>query len=159
MIETITLTGGLPRDAEHRYTPNGVEVANFTLAQSDNRKNQNGEWETSRALYLDVTAWNDNPEYKTNPVAWATIAAELRKGDQVTVRGKLITRSWENNGTKHTKIELLASAVYPTPTISQQPNNRQDTTSEFGASMTQAQTNTQNELGATPWPNTNEPPF
>lgn len=45
MIDVITLTGGLPRDAELRYTPQGAAVANFTLANSDNRYDESqNQW-------------------------------------------------------------------------------------------------------------------
>ncbi len=34
-IDIITITGGLPRDAELRFTSQGAAVTNFTLANSD----------------------------------------------------------------------------------------------------------------------------
>lgn len=56
MIDVITLTGGLPRDAELRYTPQGAAVANFTLANSDNRYDESqNQWVKTRSMYLDGT--------------------------------------------------------------------------------------------------------
>ena len=120
MIDFLTITGGLVRDAELRYTQQGKAVAGFTIAQSDSRKNEQGDWENTRNLYLDVTVWNENPQYKQNPIPWAEIAGRLQKGDKVAVRGKLHTRQWEKDGQKRSKVEFLATELYVTPDTPQQ---------------------------------------
>lgn len=127
MIDVITLTGGLPRDAELRFTPNGAAVANFTIANSDNRFDQEqNQWVKTRSMYLDVTIWNEQGN-KQNPTPWAEMAAELKKGDQVAVTGKLITRTWETKeGEKRSKVEFNALRYYVLPAAPQeQPNNAQ----------------------------------
>ena len=59
MIDVITLTGGLTRNAELRFTPQGAAVTNFTLANSDKRFDQEqNQWVKTRSMYLDVTIWN-----------------------------------------------------------------------------------------------------
>lgn len=121
MIDFLTIAGGLVRDAELRYTPNGAAVAGFTIAQSDSRKNDQGEWETTRNLYLDVTIWDENSQYKQNPIPWAQIAGRLTKGDKVAVRGKLHTRQWEKDGQKRSKVEFAAQELYLIPDAPQQP--------------------------------------
>ena len=115
MIEAITITGGLPRDAELRFTKSGKAVTSFTLASSDNKFDQEKqEWVKSRVLYLDVTIWDEAKNQ--NPVQWTHLATELKKDDKVAVTGKLITRSWETReGEKRSKIELLASSFYNQP--------------------------------------------
>ena len=125
MIDILTIAGGLVRDAELTYTPNGAAVTGFTIAQSDSRKNEQGDWETTRNLYLDVTIWNENSQYKQNPIPWAQIAGRLQKGDKVAVRGKLHTRQWEKDGQKRSKVEFLATELYVTPNAPQQPAQRQ----------------------------------
>lgn len=127
MIDVITLTGGLPRDAELRFTPQGAAVTNFTLANSDNRYDQEqNQWVKTRTMYLDVTIWNEAGN-KQNPTPWAELAAELKKGDQVAVTGKLVTRSWETkDGEKRTKIEFQALRFYRMPNTQQgQPQQQQ----------------------------------
>lgn len=127
MIDVITLTGGLPRDAELRFTPQGAAVANFTLANSDNRFDQEqNQWVKTRSVYLDVTIWNEQGN-KQNPTPWAEMAANLKKGDQVAVTGKLITRSWETKeGENRSKVEFNALRYYVLPAApQQQPNNAQ----------------------------------
>lgn len=120
MIDVITLTGGLPRDAELRFTPQGSAVANFTVASSDKYYDQDKqEWVQSRALYVDVTMWNESGN-RQNPTPWAELAAELKKGDQVAVTGKLVTRSWETkDGENRSKIEFQALRFYRMPTAQQ----------------------------------------
>lgn len=111
-IDIITITGGLPRDAELRFTPQGNAVTNFTVAQSDRKYNeQSQQWEDVRNLYLDVTIWNDTRQ--NNPVPWAELAATLSKGDRVAVTGKLHTRKWQDKqGNNRSQIEFLANAFY-----------------------------------------------
>lgn len=95
-IDIITITGGLPRDAELRFTSQGAAVTNFTLANSDNRYDeQNKQWVKTRAMYLDVTIWDESADRKQNPVQWARLASELKQGDQVAIKGKLTTRTWK----------------------------------------------------------------
>lgn len=127
MIDVITLTGGLPRDAELRFTPQGTAVANFTLANSDNRYDENqNQWVKARSMYLDVTMWNESGN-RQNPTPWAELAAELKKGDQVAVTGKLVTRSWETkDGENRSKIEFQALRFYRMPNTQQgQPQQQQ----------------------------------
>lgn len=126
MIDVITLTGGLPRDAELRFTPQGAAVTNFTLANSDNRYDQEqSQWVKTRSMYLDVTIWNESGN-KQNPTPWAEMAANLKKGDQVAVTGKLVTRSWETKeGEKRSKVEFNALRYYTLPKPQQQPNQAQ----------------------------------
>ncbi|MBM0244579.1 single-stranded DNA-binding protein [Corynebacterium macginleyi] len=80
MIDVITLTGGLPRDAELRFTPQGNAVANFTLANSDNRYDENqNQWVKTRSMYLDVTIWNEAGN-KQNPTAVGGTSRGVEKG-------------------------------------------------------------------------------
>lgn len=120
MIDVITLTGGLPRDAELRFTPQGAAVANFTVASSDKYYDQDKQaWVQSRALYVDVTIWNESGDRK-NPTPWAELAAELKKGDQVAVTGKLVTRTFQTReGDSRTKVEFQALRFYRMPTAQQ----------------------------------------
>ena len=116
MIDYITLTGGVVADAELRFTNSGAAVCGFRIAQSDSKKNDAGEWETTQSLYLPVNIWDDNPQYRKNPVQWAQAAADLKKGDKVSVRGKLITRTWQaQDGSNRSQVEFAATEFYVMP--------------------------------------------
>ncbi|PIS66175.1 hypothetical protein AZH46_00030 [Corynebacterium striatum] len=77
-------------------------------------------------MYLDVTIWDESTERKQNPVQWARLASELKQGDQVAIKGKLTTRTWETDGgEKHSKMEFLATSFYRMPTTQGAPNDQQ----------------------------------
>ena len=98
-VNKVILVGNLGKDPEVRYLDNGVAVANFSLATTENYKNKQGE-------RVSQTEWH-------NIVFWRGLAevAEkyLKKGDSVYVEGKLRTRRWEDKdgNTKYTT-EILA---------------------------------------------------
>lgn len=156
-IEIITLTGGVVADAETRFVPSGAGVTEFRIAQSDNKQNeQTKQWETTRALWLTVTIWDENPQYKQNPTQWAQLASNLTKGQRVAVRGKLFTDEWEKDGQKRSQIKFLAESFYVMPDTrgGQQSqgqggwNNTQQQAPQGG--FGQAQANVQQGLGGFP---------
>lgn len=98
-VNKVILLGNLTRDPEVRYTPQGTAVAQIGIATNERFKDKDGQWQ-------------DRPEYH-NVVAWqrmAEIAGEyLKKGSKVYVEGRLQTRSWEKDGQKHYKTEVVAN--------------------------------------------------
>ena len=57
-IPLTTMTGRLTADPELRYTASGTPVANFRMAENDNKYNEDTrEWETTNTLFLTVNAW------------------------------------------------------------------------------------------------------
>lgn len=116
MIPQITVCGGLPREPELRFTPSGAAVASFTVGMSDRKYDKDSQqWVTVRELWLPVTIWDESGEHGKQ---WAHIAAELQKGAQIAVTGKLLTRQWEGkDGTQRSRVEMLATAFYEQPTF------------------------------------------
>ena len=152
MIETITLTGGLPRDAELRFVPNGSAVCEFTIAQSDRRLNQQtNQWEDSRNLYLDVTIWDETAsDRRPNPVQWAHLASNLSKGSQVAVVGKLHTKKWQDKeGNNRSKIEFLASRFYELPNTKSNQAQQDTQAAQWGnqGGFSAAQNNVNSVMG------------
>ena len=93
------LVGNLGKDPEVRYLDNGVAVANFSLATTENYKNKAGE-------RVSQTEWH-------NIVLWRGLAevAEkyLKKGASVYIEGKIKTRKWEDKeGNTRYNTEILA---------------------------------------------------
>jgi single-strand DNA-binding protein len=99
-VNKVILLGHLGRDAETRYTPQGVPVSNFTLATNRRWKDQQtGEWK-------EETDWH-------TVVVWRAenLAPHLQKGKQVYIEGRLQTRSWEDkDGNKRYTTEVIADA-------------------------------------------------
>lgn len=146
MIEIITITGGLPRDAVQKFTPQGAAVTEFTISSKDSKYNdQTKQWEDTRKLYLDVAIWDENKQH--NPVPWSRLASELKQGDQVAVTGKLITRQWQDKeGNNRSKVEFLARSFYKMPnTKSNQPQQGAQWGNQGG--FGQAQNNVNSVMG------------
>src|SRR3990170_3192000 len=95
------LMGNLTRDPELRSTPNGQSVCNFGLALNRSWRNAEGEW-TEATDFVDVVAWAALGE---------RVAQYLSKGRPALVSGRLQSRSWEQDGVKRSKLEVVAQDV------------------------------------------------
>jgi single-strand DNA-binding protein len=93
--------GNLTRDPELRSTPSGQNVCSFSLALNRSYKDAQGEWQEATD-YIDVTAWGPLGE---------RVSQYLSKGRRCFVQGRLQSRSWEQDGQKRSKVEVLASDV------------------------------------------------
>lgn len=93
--------GNLTRDPELRTTPNGTSVCSFSLALNRSYKSANGEW-TEATDFIDVVAWAALGE---------RVAQYLTKGRPALVSGRLQSRSWEQDGVKRSKVEVVAQDV------------------------------------------------
>ncbi len=93
----VTLLGNLTRDPELRTTPNGQNVCSFALAVNRSWKNQAGE--TQEAVdFFDCVAWGKAGEI---------INQYVQKGRPLLVSGRLSSRSWEQDGQKRSKVEVV----------------------------------------------------
>jgi single-strand DNA-binding protein len=100
-VNQVILMGNLTRDPELRQTPNGQSVVSFSLALNRAYKDQSGEWQEVTD-YIDVVAWGPLAE---------RVAQYLHKGRRALIQGRLQSRSWEQEGQKRSKVEVLASDV------------------------------------------------
>ncbi|MBS7390631.1 MAG: single-stranded DNA-binding protein, partial [Fibrobacter sp.] len=85
MLNNVTLTGRLTKDADLKYTSTGTAVASFSLAVDRQFKNANGEKETD---FINVVAWRKTAE---------TLAEHTRKGSLIGIVGRIQTRNYEGN--------------------------------------------------------------
>ena len=97
-VNKVILVGNLGKDPEVRYLDNGVAVANFSLATTENYKNKQGE-------RVSQTEWH-------NIVLWRGLAevAEkyLKKGSSIYIEGKIKNRKWEDkDGNTRYNTEIL----------------------------------------------------
>ncbi len=97
----VILMGNLTRDPELRQTPNGQSVTSFSLALNRSYKAADGSW-TEATDYVDVVAWGPLGE---------RVAQYLTKGRPCLVNGRLQSRSWEQDGQKRNKVEVVAQDV------------------------------------------------
>jgi len=97
----VTLMGNLTRDPELRTTPNGQSVCSFSLALNRSYRNADGEWQEATD-FIDIVAWGPLGE---------RVAQYLTKGRPALVSGRLQSRSWEQEGVKRSKVEVVAQDV------------------------------------------------
>ncbi len=101
-INRVMISGNLTRDAELRSTQSGTSMLGMGIAVNDRRKNQKtGEWE-DYPNFVDCTMFGTRAE-KLQPY--------LTKGTKVAIEGKLSYRSWEKDGQRRSKLEVIVDEI------------------------------------------------
>ena len=100
-VNQVILMGNLTRDPEVRQTPTGQSVCSFSLALNRSYKDGSGEWKEVTD-YIDIVAWGPLGE---------RVGQYMSKGRRALVQGRLQSRSWEQDGQKRSKVEVLANDV------------------------------------------------
>ena len=99
-VNKVILVGNLGRDPEVQYLESGTALAKFSLATNESYNDKNGN-------RVDQTEWHDIVLWRKQ----AEIAEKfLRKGSQIYLEGKLRTRSWEDNGVKKYRTEVVGDS-------------------------------------------------
>lgn len=100
MLNRVILIGRLTKDPELRYTPQGVAVAQFTLAVDRGFSSNREERE---ADFIPIVVWRQLAE---------TCANYLRKGRLAAVEGRIQVRNYENNEGRRVYVtEVIADNV------------------------------------------------
>lgn len=101
-INRCILSGNLTRDPELRSTAGGASVLSFSIAVNDRRKNsQTGEWE-DYPNFVDCTMFGARAE---------AVGRFLAKGNKVAIEGKLRYSSWEKDGQRRSKLEVVVDEI------------------------------------------------
>lgn len=100
-VNKVILVGNLGRDAETKFTAQGVPVTKFSIATSRRWKDQgSGDWKEETEWH-NVTLWRSE-----------NLAPYLTKGKQVYIEGRLRTSSYEDKeGQKRSFTEVVAEDV------------------------------------------------
>ena len=114
------IIGNLTRDPELKSLPSGVAVTSFSVATNRVWKDSSGAKQES-ADYHNIVVFGRQAE---------TAAQYLKKGSSVLIEGRMQTRSWEAEGQKKYRTEIVADRVQFGP--------RKDGTSAPAASATAA---------------------
>ncbi len=120
------LFGNLTRDPELRALPSGMNVCNFSVATNRTYKDRDGK-KQEQTDFHNVVVFGRTAD---------TVNQYLKKGSSVYVEGRMQTRSWEQNGEKKYRTEVIADTVQFGPRSSgggagaassrQQPDDMQD---------------------------------
>ncbi len=96
-INKVQLLGNLTRDPEMRALPSGAKVTSFSLATNRTWKDQNGAKQEA-VEYHNVVSFGKPAEL---------IAQYAKKGSSLYVEGRIQTRSWEKDGEKKYRTEIV----------------------------------------------------
>ena len=101
-VNKVILLGNLGRDPEMRYRPDGMAIANFSLATSENFKDRDGN-KQERTEWHNVTLFGRQAE----------IAGEyLRKGGQAYIEGRLKTEKYtDKEGVEKTVTKIIGDRM------------------------------------------------
>lgn len=95
------IIGNLTRDPELKALPSGSKVCSFGVATNRIYKDKDGNRQEA-VEYHNITVFSKLAE----------LAGQyLKKGQQVLVEGRIQTRSWETNGEKRSRTEIVADNI------------------------------------------------
>lgn len=113
-INKAFIYGNLVRDPEVRALPSGSQVASFAVATNRVYKDQNGQQQES-VEYHNIAMFGRQAE----------VAGQyLKKGRPVFIEGRLQTRSWEKDGVKQYRTEIIADRFQFGPSAGQGGQNQ-----------------------------------
>lgn len=100
-INEVLLMGNLTKDPELKEFESGRNKVRFSLALNRSYKDGQGNWQEVTD-YVDCVAWGQLADQVNNTA---------RKGLKVLVAGRIQNDSWEQDGIKKYKTEVLANDV------------------------------------------------
>lgn len=95
-MNNIVIIGRLGQDPEVKTTPNGKRVANMSVAVNE------GYGDNKKTVWFNCQLWE-----KTAEIA----EKYLKKGNQVCVRGRMVSRDWTHDGIKRTAWDLVGEQL------------------------------------------------
>lgn len=95
------LFGNLTRDPELRSLPSGVQVASFSIATNRVWRNKEGQNQEATEFH-NIVVFGRQAE---------TVSQYLKKGSSALVEGRIQTRSWESEGQKKYRTEIVAERI------------------------------------------------
>ncbi len=90
--------GNLTRDPEVRALPNGTQVCSFSVATNRTFNDRDGK-KQEQVEYHNVVAFAKLAEI---------IGKYLKKGRPIYIEGRMQTRSWDKDGVKQYRTEIVA---------------------------------------------------
>ncbi len=100
-INKAMIYGNLTRDPELKALPNGMNVCSFSLATNRVYNDRDGNRQEA-ADFHNITVFGKQAE---------NCSKYLHKGNSAYVEGRLQTRSWDKDGQKHYRTEVIADRV------------------------------------------------
>ncbi len=95
------IIGNLTRDPEIKALPSGIQVTSFSIATNRVYKDKSGN-KKEETDFHNIVVFGRQAE---------TCGQYLKKGQNAMVEGRLQTRSWEKDGAKQYRTEIIADRV------------------------------------------------
>ena len=98
-FQQVIIVGNVGRDAELKYTPQGVAVCDFSVAV--NKVTGKGESRKEKTTWFKVTVWRERAE---------TASQYIKKGMKIMVIGEVDARAYtDKNGAPVASLDLTAN--------------------------------------------------
>jgi single-strand DNA-binding protein len=134
MLNRVTLHGNIGRVPSIALTQDGREIASFSMATTQNWKDESGEWQSA-------TDWHQITVFRESTIRW--IKDILKHGDPVCVEGKLAYQQWtdkygQSRRTSHVvvagregRVECLKPRIQEQKPLSKNPEPEEQQTLEM----------------------------
>ncbi len=96
-LNKVLLYGNLTRDPELKALPGGQQVASFGIATNRTFKNKEGQ-QQEQTEFHNIVAFGRTAE---------VMGQYLKKGRPVFIEGRIQTRSWDKDGVKQYRTEIV----------------------------------------------------
>jgi len=100
-LNKVLLYGNLTRDPELRALPSGMNVVNFSIATNRVFRDRDGK-KQEQTDFHNIVVFGRQAD---------TVNQYLKKGAGAFVEGRLQTRSWEKDGKKMYRTEVVADRI------------------------------------------------
>ena len=100
-LNKVFVLGNLTRDPELKSLPSGMQVCSFGLATNRVYKDRDGN-KQEQAEFHNIVAFGRQGELT---------AQYLKKGSSAMIEGRIQTRSWDQDGQKRYRTEIVADRV------------------------------------------------
>ena len=95
-MNKVCLIGNLTKDPELRYTKNNTPVASYTIAINTRYGEQ------QQTDYINITTWGKSGEF---------VNKYFKKGQTISITGRLKNKNYESNGVKHYGMEVVTEDI------------------------------------------------
>lgn len=100
-LNVVCISGNLTREPDLRTTAGGIPVLSLGIAVNERVKDASGNW-SDRANFIDCVMFGKRAE---------SVSQYLAKGTKVAIEGKLRYSSWERDGQKRSKLEVIVDEL------------------------------------------------
>lgn len=100
-INKVVISGNLTRDVELKATQSGTSILRLGVAVNERVRQADGSW-GDRANFVDCVVFGNRAD---------ALAKFLSKGAKVAIEGHLRYSSWEKDGQRRSKLEVIVDEL------------------------------------------------